>query len=344
MNYASARPQIPSPQPLTFNDTSAAFDDESETGSGAGQQDAWLVSFIDILILLLALFVLLLTHQQDGTGPMEKASPGTADPLVETVTATEPFRLALELPALLSAPDTLAGIFNTEDELAVPSLAGVNSTEAVDTNPPTEALASEPEMPASPATLNTVQSIEPLTTADAGSLDVTPAELQEDQSQPAAETNDTRLTNPDPMQVFLDSFNNSELRDRVEVSVHGGGVNLEISDRILFTPANAALTASGMAVLEGLAGALKAQPHLLSIEGHTDNSPIETARFPSNWELSTARAAIVARHLVKQGIPAERIRAIGYADTRPRADNLTPEGRSRNRRVSLLLQVPAGHH
>jgi chemotaxis protein MotB len=344
MNYAPARPQIPSPQPLTFNDTSAAFDDESETGSGAGQQDAWLVSFIDILILLLALFVLLLTHQQDGTGPMEKASQGTADPLIETVATTQPFRLALEPPVLLSAPDTLAGIFNIEDELAVPSLAGANNTEAVDINPPQAEPVSAPEMPSSSATDDTVQSIEPLTTADAGSLDVTPAALQEDQSKPAAETNDTRLTNPDPMQVFLDSFNNSELRDRVEVSVNGGGVNLEISDRILFTPANAALTASGMAVLEGLAGALKAQPHLLSIEGHTDNCPIETARFPSNWELSTARAAIVARHLVKQGIPAERIRAIGYADTRPRADNQTPEGRSRNRRVSLLLQVPAGHH
>ena len=328
MNYAPARPQIPSPQPLTFNDTSAAFDDESETGSGAGQQDAWLVSFIDILILLLALFVLLLTHQQDGTRPMEKASQGTADPLIETVATTEPFRLALELPALFPTLETATEIFDIEDELAVPSLAGVNSTEAVDSNPPTEALASEPEMPASPATDDTVQSIEPLTTADAGSLDETPAELP----------------NPDPMQVFLDSFNNSELRDRVEVSVQGGGVNLEISDRILFTPANAALTPSGMAVLEGLAGALKAQPHLLSIEGHTDNSPIETARFPSNWELSTARAAIVARHLVKQGIPAQRIRAIGYADTRPRADNQTPEGRSRNRRVSLLLQVPAGQH
>jgi chemotaxis protein MotB len=343
MSYAPAQSQTQPPAFLAVSDATAALDCDPETGSGASQQDAWLVSFIDILILLLALFVLLLTHQQDGTGPMEKASPGTADPLIETVAATEPFRLALELPVLLSASDTLAEIFDIEDELAVPSLAGVNSTEAVDSNPPTEERVAEPEIPASPATDDTVQRIEPLATADAGSLDVTPAELQEDQSQPVAETNDTRLTNPDPIDVFLDSFNNSELRDRVEVSVHGGGVNLEISDRILFTPANAALTPSGMAVLEGLADTLKAQPYLLSIEGHTDNSPIKTARFPSNWELSTARAAIVARHLVKQGIPAERIRAIGYADTRPRADNQTPEGRSRNRRVSLLLQVSAGH-
>jgi len=344
MNYASARLQITSPQPLTFSDASAAFDDESDTGSGVSQHDAWLVSFIDILILLLALFVLLLTHQQDGTGPMEKTSQGTAVPLIETVTASEPFRLALELPALLSAPDTLAEIFNIEDERSPPSLTGTSSTEPMDTEAPAEALASEPERPASQATDDTVQSIEPLTTADAGSRDATAPELHELQSQPAAESHDTRLTNPDPMEVFLDSLNNSELRDRVEVSVQGGGVNLEISDSILFTPANAALTASGMAVLEGLAGTLKAQPYLLSIEGHTDNIPIETARYPSNWELSTARAAIVARHLVRQGIPAARIRAVGYADTRPLADNLTPEGRSRNRRVSLVLQIPSGHY
>ena len=244
MKWAAAPPAMMRTAFLAISDATAALDCDSETGSGATQQDAWLVSFIDILILLLALFVLLLTHQQDGTGPMEKASQGTADPLIETVATTEPFRLALELPVLLSAPDSVAGIFNIEDELAVPSVAGTNSPEAVDTNPPTEELVSEPEMPASPATDDTVQSMAPLTTTAADSVEETAAELREEQSGPAAATNDTTPTNPDPVEVFLDAFNNSELRDRVEVSVHGGGVNLEISDSILFTPANAALTPS----------------------------------------------------------------------------------------------------
>lgn len=199
-------------------------------------------------------------------------------------------------------------------------------------------------MPASPTAVDTVKDIEPLTTAGASSDDDTASEEHDVQSQAAAQTKDTAPETSSPMEAFLDTFNNSELRDRVEVSTHGGGVNLEISDSILFMPASAALTSSGIALLEGLAGALKGHAYPLSIEGHTDNIPINTARFPSNWELSTARAAIVARHLVKRSISPQRVRAIGYADTRPRADNLTPEGRSRNRRVSLVLQAPSRYY
>jgi len=341
MIYAPARPQIPSPPSLTVNDATVTLDCDAETGTGATQQDAWLVSFIDILILLLALFVLLLTHQQDGTDPKMKSSQGTADPLIETVSDIEPFRLLLEPPILLSALEIAPDIFDIGDELAGISIASANNPEPVETNPPQAELVLKPVIAASPTAEDTIHTIEPPTTADADSVDAIPAELQA--VLPDTQTNDTKLTNPDPMEVFLDSFNNSELRDRVELSVHGGGVNLEISDSILFMPASAALTPSGTTMLGELANALKAQSYQLSIEGHTDNIPIETARFPSNWELSTARAAIVARHLVKRGISAKRIRAIGYADTRPRADNLTPEGRGRNRRVSLVLQLPSGH-
>ena len=114
-------------------------------------------------------------------------------------------------------------------------------------------------------------------------------------------------------------------------------VNLEISDSILFTPASAALTASGAQLLDELAATLKAHPYNLSVEGHTDNVPIKTARYPSNWELSSSRATEVTRRLIDRGIAAERVRAVGYADTHPRADNATAEGKARNRRVSLVL-------
>ncbi len=145
------------------------------------------------------------------------------------------------------------------------------------------------------------------------------------------------------MEDFLDLLRDSDLQNRVEVRTHGAGVHLEISDSIVFSPASAALTPDGIALLEQLAEALETEAYQLSVEGHSDNIPIATAHFPSNWELSTARAATVARHLIKRGIPAERIRAIGYADTRPRADNLTQQGRSRNRRVSLILQSLSTH-
>ena len=136
---------------------------------------------------------------------------------------------------------------------------------------------------------------------------------------------------------LLTDLQDSALQGRVEVTVMPDSVNLEISDSILFTPASAALTANGVQLLDELAATLKAHPYNLSVEGHTDNVPIQTARYPSNWELSSSRATEVTRRLIERGIAADRVRAVGYADTHPRADNVTAEGKARNRRVSLVL-------
>lgn len=344
MSYASAGSQLSSPLPLSFSDATVVFDGEPEFDSGATRQDAWLVSFIDILILLLTLFVLLLTYQEDATEPLnDKDSQYAADPLMQTVSITGTLVSDLEPPFLLSPVDKDAELFRRRDLEHTPSVIRTNTTDAVDTGPPVDKADDRPEAPTSPVAKRTDQSMEPLTIADASSTDGAQAVLQKNQPQPVTATDEQTLSTPDPMAQFLSAVSESELRDRVEMSVRGADVTFEIGENILFPPASAALTPAGVRLLATLATALKAQAYDLSIEGHTDNIPISTLRFPSNWELSTARAAIVARHLVKRGISAERIRAIGYADTRPRADNLTSEGRSRNRRVSLVLQIPSKH-
>ncbi|MEC8899061.1 MAG: OmpA family protein, partial [Pseudomonadota bacterium] len=79
----------------------------------------------------------------------------------------------------------------------------------------------------------------------------------------------------------------------------------------------------------------------VKVEGFTDNQPIRTSRFPSNWELSTARAAAVARMLMMEGIEPERLAAVGYGQYQPVARNDTEEGRRRNRRVVLLISRDA---
>jgi chemotaxis protein MotB len=79
------------------------------------------------------------------------------------------------------------------------------------------------------------------------------------------------------------------------------------------------------------------------VEGHSDNQPINTRQFPSNWELSTRRATSVLRALVRDGVDQERLRAVGYADTRPLKPNSTPQGRAANRRVELILQIQPHH-
>lgn len=127
--------------------------------------------------------------------------------------------------------------------------------------------------------------------------------------------------------------------DRAEIQVQPGAVRLDVSDRILFAPASADLTAEGLALLDELAALLRAQTFTLSVEGHTDDVPIRTVRYPSNWELASARATEVTRRLVALGIDPGRLRAIGYADTRPRAANDSAAGRARNRRVAFMLEV-----
>jgi chemotaxis protein MotB len=140
---------------------------------------------------------------------------------------------------------------------------------------------------------------------------------------------------------FRSALQRQGLADSIEVTVSANQVNIQIRESILFQLGRAELTAEGQDVLVKLVPLLSSGgDHTLSIEGHTDSSPIATPQFPSNWELSAQRATGVLRFLLGQGIASERMRAVGYADTQPLSDNETEEGRARNRRVSLVLHLP----
>ena len=118
----------------------------------------------------------------------------------------------------------------------------------------------------------------------------------------------------------------------VSVSQGQECVTLRIDDSLLFPSGSDVLTPQGQVVLERLSPVLQAFDGQISVEGHTDNVPIATARFPSNWELSVGRAIAVVRQLERQGIAISRMRAVGYADTQPMESNATAEGRAANRR------------
>jgi len=129
------------------------------------------------------------------------------------------------------------------------------------------------------------------------------------------------------------------IKNMVDVAATATEINLVIKDDVLFAEGSAELTSLGRSVLDGIAQILKQNDYPVSVEGHTDNVPIHTAQFPSNWELSSFRATNVARYFIRSGVATERLRAIGYADTRPVAANDSEAGRARNRRVSLVIQV-----
>ncbi|HLT37584.1 MAG TPA: OmpA family protein, partial [Enhygromyxa sp.] len=93
----------------------------------------------------------------------------------------------------------------------------------------------------------------------------------------------------------------------------------------------------GQQALAQLVAPLKEVNREWIVAGHTDNVPIKTAKFSSNWQLSTARATEVVNYMIDNGMPADRIGAAGYAEFDPVADNSTPEGRSQNRRIEIIL-------
>ena len=114
-------------------------------------------------------------------------------------------------------------------------------------------------------------------------------------------------------------------------------LEVEINSDILFDTGSASLDLSARGVLAKLAAVLHDTPNPVRVEGYTDNQPINTVMFPSNWELSAARAASVVHLFASQGVAQERLAMVGYGEFRPRADNATQEGRNRNRRVVLIV-------
>lgn len=297
----------------------------------SSRHDTWLLSFIDILALLLTLFVLLLAFQDREMKSADTEIPATREPSPDFDYALDAWGLLFRQQALILADFTVSEEFAPDDQGMLSADTGTVRAEPGESGEQAESVKQLPEESRAVSVSDKAISEDELIQAQ--------EEIVEVSSLAVPATNEATGSPDNAVQVLLEVIESGELRDRVEVVVHPGEVNLEISDSILFDRASAALTNEGLTLLKDLAEALSEQPYTLSVEGHTDNIPIETARYPSNWELSSARAAVVTRKLIEQGIAPDKVRAIGYGATRPLADNRTPQGRARNRRVSFILQV-----
>jgi chemotaxis protein MotB len=132
------------------------------------------------------------------------------------------------------------------------------------------------------------------------------------------------------------------MSDQVTVSREGLWLEVNIRSDVLFASGSASLSTEAREVVGQLAGVLRELPNEVRIEGHTDNQPIRSPMFPSNWELSAARAASVISLLEARGVDPRRMAVIGYGDKRPVSDNLSVEGRSANRRVMLVILATPG--
>ena len=124
---------------------------------------------------------------------------------------------------------------------------------------------------------------------------------------------------------------------QVRVTESNRGIAIEINASLLFPVGSATLDEHSIGALSNIAKKIAKVDNLIQIEGHTDNQPISSPQFPSNWELSAARAGTVVRLFEANGVAPKRLVALGYGENRPLESNDTPEGRSRNRRVSVQI-------
>ncbi|KGA96617.1 flagellar motor protein MotS [Alkalihalobacillus alcalophilus ATCC 27647 = CGMCC 1.3604] len=140
----------------------------------------------------------------------------------------------------------------------------------------------------------------------------------------------------------VDEFiSNNELSEHISVTRDDRGVVLVLQERLTFESGEARLLDEAKPFLEKVGTLIEAIPNMIKVEGHTDNRPISTVRYPSNWELSGARASSVIRFLIDNNeVDPNRFMATGYGDTRPVVPNTTNENLQVNRRVVIIISDP----
>jgi chemotaxis protein MotB len=124
---------------------------------------------------------------------------------------------------------------------------------------------------------------------------------------------------------------------KVNIVQNSRGVRIDINDSLLFEPGSAELSPRAVPLMTQIADSVKDSAYNLQIEGHTDNIPIHSELYFSNWELSALRASSVVRMLSTMNIKENRLSATGFGATQPISENETPAGRSKNRRVAILI-------
>jgi chemotaxis protein MotB len=137
---------------------------------------------------------------------------------------------------------------------------------------------------------------------------------------------------------------NNNLQDQISVTLDTKGVKIEFANVALYQSGSADIKSDAIATLEQVTQVIREtshNTHMVEVEGHTDDLPIHTEKFPSNWELSSVRAINIVKYLLTQGIEKERLKAAGYADSRPKANNLNlplDQQREDNRRIVIFIK------
>lgn len=297
-------------RPSTHHHASSSIEDLIDHASN--HQQNWLLSYLDVFVLIIMLILTIMALNDFKTEQPPKAHK--KDSAVESKPKTQ-VDIVKHTP-IPPAPTTVEPAAPTENLEKADNL--INTIKKIDQKP---------------VLLNNTQ---------------TPSLLTEDKTEPNNNlnplsvptlTSDHQPADDQLQQQLKKTVEALGLSNSVKMKVTQGYAQLEIQDKILFSSSESKLLDEGEILLKKLAPLLEQSLGLIYIEGHTDNRPIKTTKFPSNWELGAARATSVLHFLVTQQVDSSRLRAITYGDTKPIADNTTIEGRGKNRRVSIAIKV-----
>ena len=285
-----------------MNDDDLFLEEEEESGNS----DGWMVTFSDLMSLLLCFFVLILSMAE------------------------------VDIIRYKQLADSMSQAFGVQREIELESIPKGTSVVSTEFRPgiPDETLIETVQQVTKDQTRNSLRIGNP--------------------DAPDTEEKDIRdevITYDEMMQLIQETELDAEmLRRLLRTEIEQGQIDVETTARTIlirirekgsFDSGSALLNTSFVGVIDKIAGALTQIEGKIAVEGHTDNVPINTFAYPSNWDLSAARAvAVVRRMLDIAPLTPSRVTASGFADTRPQAINSSSDGRARNRRVEIVVKQP----
>lgn len=296
--------------------------------------ERWLVSYADFITLLFAFFVVMYSISSVNDGKYRVLSNTLTDAFLTPAQSADPIQIGEQARTLApvageyAAPkegDATADIVDDGEKRA----EGV----AEDGDNIAEGTADDGDNIAEGAADNGENR------AEAAAEDVAGEQVAQEEQQQLPELGSAPIFQSAEETIFnlksaLDPFIDQNL---VNIIKTDRGIEVEMRSKMLFESGSARLSRDAVAALRNVTAIIGRLPNQIQVEGHTDDVPIQTIAFPSNWELSAARAASVVHLFTRLGIDATRMSAIAYGEYQPVGDNSSEEGRQKNRRVAIVI-------
>ena len=277
--------------------------------------ERWLVSYADFITLLFAVFVTLYAMSYTDKQKVEQVIASYNAAFGMTKSGAAPTFNVIQSNEMMPVPGIVP---EKRRRMTVPEPGEIGKKEEEKKKAEEEAKNTEQEDPAN---------------------DIPPPDPEKDKHKVRADSKEFQQIK-EKISSYLQE---KGAEQKVNLTVDSRGLVISLKDTEFFDSGSAAVRGESKPLLADIAAAIDDYTNAIRIEGHTDNVPIKTSAFPSNWELSTARATNIVQYLIGTlAFSPEKLSAIGYGEYRPIADNATPEGRQKNRRVDIVILSALG--